>query len=95
MCGIEQAYLDGKQPWKKPISCHLYPIKIKKSKSKDQKIEYVNYEPREKMCRPACVLGKKLKVPAYVFLKDSLIRKYGEEFYSALESAAKHLETAK
>ena len=93
MCGIEQAYLDGKINWKKPISCHLYPIKIKKSKKED--IEYVNYEPREQMCQPACVLGKKLKVPAYVFLKDALIRKYGEEFYATLEATAKHLETTK
>ncbi len=92
-CGIEQAYLDGKINWKKPISCHLYPIKIKKSKKED--IEYVNYEPREHLCQPACVLGKKLKVPAYVFLKEALIRKYGEEFYATLEATAKHLETTK
>ncbi len=92
-CGIEQAYLDGKINWKKPISCHLYPIKIKKSKKGD--IEYVNYEPREHLCQPACVLGKKLKVPAYVFLKEALIRKYGEEFYATLEATAKHLETTK
>ncbi|HEX9509896.1 MAG TPA: DUF3109 family protein [Puia sp.] len=83
-CGIEQAYYDGKITWKKPISCHLYPIKISKTKEH----EVVNYEPRDKMCKPACVLGKKLKVPAYVFLKDSLIRKYGEEFYQALDQVA-------
>jgi len=41
------------------------------------------------MCQPACVLGRKLKVPAYVFLKDALIRKYGEDFYDALDQAAK------
>lgn len=83
-CGIEQAYLDGKTTWKKPISCHLYPIKI--SRTKEHQV--VNYEPRDKMCSPACVLGKKLKVPAYVFLKESLIRKFGEEFYEALEQVA-------
>jgi hypothetical protein len=92
-CGIEQAYLDGKISWKKPISCHLYPIKTKKSKREDQ--EYVNYEPRKDMCKPACVLGKKLKIPAYVFLKDALIRKYGEDFYNTLEATAKYLETTK
>ncbi|MHA4812620.1 DUF3109 family protein [Flavitalea flava] len=84
-CGIEQAYYDGKTTWKKPISCHLYPIKINKTKEG----EVVNYEPRETMCSPACALGKKLKVPAYVFLKESLIRKYGEDFYAALEQVAK------
>ncbi|HMH20914.1 MAG TPA: DUF3109 family protein [Puia sp.] len=83
-CGIEQAYLEGKTTWKKPISCHLYPIKISRTKEH----EVVNYEPRETMCKPACTLGKRLKVPAYTFLKEALIRKYGEEFYSVLEQAA-------
>jgi hypothetical protein len=89
-CAFEQAYHDGLIDWKKPISCHLYPIRIKKSKHND--IEYVNYEPREEMCHPACVLGKKIKLPAYVFLKEGLIRKYGRDFYTALEATAKHLE---
>jgi len=92
-CGIEQAFNEGKTGWKKPISCHLFPIRIKKSKTQD--LEYVNYEPRDEMCHPACVLGKKLKVPAYVFLKDALIRKYGEEFYHTLEVTAGHLEETK
>lgn len=83
-CGIEQAYLDGKTTWKKPISCHLYPIKTKKTKEH----ELVNYEPREKMCNPGCALGKKAKLPVYVFLKDALIRKYGENFYEVLEQIA-------
>lgn len=83
-CGIEQAYRDGKVDWKKPISCHLYPIKIKKTKT----YELVNYEPRETLCKPACVLGKKLKVPVYSFLKEALVRKYGEEFYQVLDQIA-------
>jgi hypothetical protein len=88
-CGIEQAYLDGKTSWKKPISCHLYPVKISHSKEH----ELINYEPRDPMCNPACSLGKKAKVPAYVFLKEPLIRKYGADFYNALEQAAhRHLE---
>lgn len=83
-CGIEQAFNDGRIGWKKPISCHLYPIKTARTKIG----ETVNYEPRETMCRPACIQGEKLKVPAYVFLKDALIRKYGEEFYHVLDQAA-------
>jgi hypothetical protein len=86
-CGIEQAYRDGKITWKKPISCHLFPVRIKQSKNGKQ--EYVNYEPREDLCKPACKLGKKLKVPVYEFLKEPLIRKYGEEFYETLEKIAK------
>src|ERR1700712_1834952 len=79
-CSIEQAYNDGKTDWKKPISCHLFPIRIKKTRSN----ELVNYEPRDTLCSPACVLGKKLKIPVFVFLKEPLIRKYGEEFYNVL-----------
>ena len=83
-CGIEQAYYDRKISWKKPISCHLYPIRVKKSKE----YEMLNYEPREDLCSAACVLGEKLKVPTYVFLKEPLIRKYGEDFYGVLEQVA-------
>jgi hypothetical protein len=85
-CGIEQAYMDKKISWKKPISCHLFPIKITRSKRQHQ--DYVNYEPREDLCKAACKLGKHLKVPVYVFLKEALIRKYGDEFYSTLEATA-------
>ena len=86
-CGIEQAYYDGKVQWKKPISCHLFPVRIKKSKN--GKTDYVNYEPREDLCKPACKLGKKMKLPVYQFLKEALVRKYGEEFYEALDAVAK------
>jgi hypothetical protein len=92
-CGIEQAYLDGKTSWKKPISCHLFPVRI--TKSRRGATEYVNYEPREDLCGAACSLGKKLKVPVYVFLKDALTRKYGEDFYDALEATAKHFDDKK
>lgn len=89
-CAIEQAYNDEKIPWKKPLSCHLFPIRIKKSR--DGNTEYVNYEPREDLCKAACKLGKKLKVPTYIFLKDAIIRKYGVAFYETLEATAKHKE---
>lgn len=88
-CGIEQAFNDGKINWKKPISCHLFPIRIKKTK----KNELLNYEPREDLCSAACSLGKKLKLPVYQFLKEPLIRKYGKEFYETLAATAKYLET--
>ncbi len=91
-CAFEQAYNDKViDPitigWKKPISCHLYPIIAKKGKHGDY--ERVNYEPREQLCSPACALGEKLKVPVYQFLKEPLIRKYGEDFYTALDTIAK------
>lgn len=89
-CAFEQAYYDGKISWKKPISCHLFPIIAAKGKHGDY--EKVNYEPRQKLCNPACGLGKKLKVPVYEFLKESLVRKYGQEFYDVLDTIAKKKE---
>jgi hypothetical protein len=83
-CGIEAAYNEGKLNWKKPISCHLFPIRLVETK------EYtmVNYEPREVLCRPGCALGKKAKMPVYLFLKDALVRKFGTDFYNTLEKIA-------
>jgi hypothetical protein len=82
-CSFEKAYYDGQIPWKKPISCHLYPVRIKKLKNYDA----LNYD-RWDVCAPACKLGKSLKVPVYQFLKESLTRKYGEEWYNELTIAA-------
>ena len=78
-CGIEQAYLAGKTSWKKPISCHLYPIRV----TKYDQYDALNYN-RWHICDPACQLGKSLQVPLYVFLKEALVRKYGETWYAEL-----------
>ena len=51
----------------------------------------MNYEPREDKCKAACALGKKLKVPVYVFLKEALVRRFGQAFYNSLEATANHL----
>ncbi len=85
-CAFEQAYNDGVISWKKPISCHLYPVIARKGKHGDY--ERVNYEPRETLCSPACGLGKMLKVPVYRFLKEPLTRKFGTDFYEALDKVA-------
>lgn len=79
-CGIEQAYLEGKITWKKPISCHLYPIRI----TKYDGFEALNYD-RWSICNPACSFGAELGVPVYKFLREPLIRKYGEAWYQELE----------
>jgi hypothetical protein len=92
-CGIEQAYIDNKIAWKKPISCHLFPVKITRSKRQNQ--EYVNYEPRQDLCKAACKLGRQLKVPVYIFLKEALIRKFGKDFYNTLEATAAHIKKDK
>ena len=78
-CGIEQAFLEGETDFKKPISCHLYPIRA----TKYEEFEALNYD-RWDICSPACDLGNQLNVPVYKFLKDPLIRKYGEEWYQGL-----------
>src|SRR5262249_48808185 len=85
-CAFEQAYNEGKINWKKPVSCHLFPIIIEKGKNGNY--DKMNYEPRTRLCSPACTLGKKLQIPVYKFLKDAVIRKYGEEFYQALDTMA-------
>ena len=83
-CGIEKAWKEGIIDFKKPISCHLYPIRIKDYPG----YEAVNYEPRKDLCKAACKLGAKLQVPVYQFLKDAIIRKYGVEFYDTLDAVA-------
>lgn len=83
-CGIEEAYNQGAIQWKKPLSCHLYPVRIKEYKS----FTAVNYH-KWQICDPACTLGMELSVPIYVFVKDALIRKFGSAWYTELESIAK------
>lgn len=85
-CAFEEAYQRGWIGWKKPISCHLYPIKTKASRLDGY--EMINYEPRETLCAPACALGAKHKTRVYQFLREPLIRKYGESFYRLLEQVA-------
>lgn len=83
-CAIEQAYEDGKIAWKKPISCHLYPIRITKYPEFDA-LYYDHWH----ICSSACSFGRELKVSVYQFLKEPLIRKYGQDWYNELEEAAR------
>lgn len=83
LCGIEEAYNQGEVSWKKPLSCHLYPIRIKQY----SEFAAVNYEKWD-ICNPACSLGKELQVPVYKFVKEALIRKFGKDWYEELEKVA-------
>ncbi|UOY08618.1 DUF3109 family protein [Muricauda sp. SCSIO 64092] len=83
-CGLEEAYHQGATDWKKPISCHLYPVRTRKY----SEFTAVNYHKWE-ICDPACALGNELKVPIYKFVKEALIRKFGESWYAELEEVAK------
>lgn len=79
-CAIEKAWQAGEVDWRKPLSCHLYPIRV----TKYPDFEVLNYD-RWHICSAACTLGRELKVPVYQFLKAPLIRKYGAEWFAALE----------
>lgn len=83
-CGIEKAYRNGETDFHKPISCHLYPIRITTYPDFDA----LHYD-RWHICAPACSFGAKEKIRVYEFLKDPLIRKYGEAWYAQLEEMAK------
>ncbi|TWP23883.1 DUF3109 family protein [Apibacter muscae] len=83
-CAIEKAYEDGKINYKKPISCHLYPVRLQKLKS----YLAVNYD-QWYICSDACTFGKELKVKVFQFLKEPLIRKFGKDWYLQLEDAEK------
>lgn len=86
-CAIEQAHKAGVTDFKKPISCHLYPIRT----AKFTEFEALNYN-EWSICSPACTLGEALSVKVYQFLKEPLIRAYGEEFYKELEIVDAEIE---
>jgi hypothetical protein len=81
-CSFEKAYYDGKTTFKKPISCHLYPIR--RTVNDTQGFEALNYDEWD-ICQSACSLGEKEQIPLYQFAKDALIRQYGSEFYEILD----------
>lgn len=87
LCGIEEAYNQGDIDWKKPISCHLYPVRIKEYST----FSAINYH-KWHICDDACSLGKELQVPVYKFVKQALIRKYGEDWYNELEKTAEEFK---
>lgn len=84
-CGMEEAHRQGKTTFKKPVSCHLYPIRLREY----QDFIAVNYH-RWQICDAACFNGQELNVKVFQFLKEPLIRKFGSEWYSELEEVAKN-----
>lgn len=83
-CSFEMAYNAKEIHFKKPISCHLYPIRVEENSITG--FRAVNYDIWS-ICSAACTLGKKLKIPLYQFVKEALIRKFGSDFYEALDAA--------
>ena len=86
-CAIEKAYREGKVDFYKPVSCHLYPIRVQKY----PEFKAVNYH-RWSVCKAAVLLGEKEDMPIYKFLKEPLIRKFGEDWYMELEIAAEEMK---
>jgi hypothetical protein len=84
LCGIEEAYNQNEVNWKKPVSCHLYPVRVKQY----SEFAAVNYH-KWHICHDACSLGTELQVPVYKFVKQALVRKFGEDWYKELEEVAK------
>lgn len=89
LCGIEEAYNQGEIDFKKPVSCHLYPIRVKQY----SEFAAVNYD-RWEICDDACSLGKELSVPVYKFVKQALIRKFGEAWYQELDKVAQERKSS-
>lgn len=84
-CAIEKAWKNGHSEIQKPISCHLYPVRVKKYRD----FEAVNYHKWD-ICAPAVHFGKASNTPLYIFLKDPLIKRFGMEWYVQLDFAAKN-----
>lgn len=83
-CGIEKAWEEGATEFRKPISCHLYPVRLRDY----EEFTAVNYH-RWEICSDACALGKELGVNVAHFLKDALIRKFGQDWYEDLMQCEK------
>lgn len=83
-CAIEKAWERGLTPFRKPVSCHLYPVRVHPHR-RFVGVEYHRWD----ICQPACRLGEELRLPVYRFLKEPLIRRFGEAWYAELEEAAR------
>lgn len=87
LCAFEKAYRSGKIKWQKPISCALYPIREDTLSNGLTALAYHRWH----VCKDAVKKGKELQMPLYKFLKEPLIRRFGEEWYEALCEAARNL----
>lgn len=86
-CSIEKAHLEGKTDFKKPISCHLYPIRVKQF----HEFKALNYD-EWNICAPACTCGEALDVPVFRFLKEPIIRAFGPQFFTELEEVERTMK---
>ena len=87
-CAIERAWREGKTTFRKPVSCHLYPIRVVSFSNGTVGLNYHRWD----ICAGARVCGKRLGVPVYRALREPIVRRFGEEFYKALECAEEYLK---
>lgn len=87
LCALEKAAKEGKMSFRKPISCHLYPIRIRKFSDGSEGLAYHRWE----VCAPARINGSKCGLPVYQVLKEPIIRRFGKEFYNEMDEAAKYI----
>lgn len=86
-CAIEKAWYAGKTPFRKPISCHLYPIRLVRFSNGTTGLNYHRWS----VCAPARECGLRLGIPVYKALREPIVRRFGEEFFAALETAAEFI----
>ena len=87
LCAVERAFREGRCSFRKPISCHLYPIRVVRFSNGTLGLNYHRWE----VCRPAVECGRRLGIPVYKALREPIVRRFGEEFYRALEAAEEFL----
>lgn len=88
LCAIEKAWLEGRTKLRKPISCHLYPIRVARFANGTVGLNYHRWS----VCEPARIRGQRLGIPVYKALREAIVRRFGEEFYRALETAEELLK---
>lgn len=91
VCAIQQAYEEGRFPWMKPLSCHLFPLRMQTIGGMD----FVNYQYIPSLCSAACARGEKEGIYLSNFLRGALIRRYGHGWYDEFKAACEHIRSQK
>ena len=87
-CSIERSYFEGRSKFRKPISCHLYPVRVEENR--EAGFTAMNYD-RWEICQAACDRGAKEGIPLYAFVREAVERRFGSEFYEEMAAAAEYL----
>lgn len=90
-CTIQKAYFEDRFGWEKPLSCHLFPVRLKKIAG----FEYANYEYVPKLCSPACSRGERENIYLAEFLEAPLVRRYGEQWFEEFLNSCKEIRQKK